>query len=239
MSRPEDNVAATLALLRSHSLTSVVQKEIERMIVSGELRAGERINENLLASRLSVSRGPIREACRGLEQAGLVTAIVNRGVFVRQVSLKEALDVYDIRASLFALAGKTLAPRITGSQVGVLSALVDRMESLAGSDDVDAYYPLNIEFHARIVEFCGNEQLAALYDGLVKQLHLFRRRGLVTSLKTSSREHREILRALSAGDPERAGRVMEQHVLAGKGRLLAILGETDPRTANSGSTHEN
>src|ERR1700738_217344 len=103
----------TLDLLRSQSLTSVVYKAIEQMILNGGLKAGERINENQFAASLAISRGPIREALRALEQAGLVRVVANRGVFVRELSLEEAIDAYDVRATLFGLAGQTLASFIT------------------------------------------------------------------------------------------------------------------------------
>ena len=74
------------------------------MILSGELQAGERLNEQALATRLGVSRGPIREATRALERAGLLTAIVNQGVFVRQLSRDEASEIYDVRGVVFGFA---------------------------------------------------------------------------------------------------------------------------------------
>src|SRR5919109_61913 len=120
----EGELGTALDLLRSQSLTSVLYKTIQQMILHGELNAGERINENRLAARLSISRGPIREALRALEQAGLVRVIANRGVFVRELTLKEAIDAYDIRASLFGLAGKSLASIVTAEQAAVLSQLV-------------------------------------------------------------------------------------------------------------------
>lgn len=227
-------LARALELRRSHSLTSLVQREIERMILNGELKGGERINENMLASLLSVSRGPIREACRGLEEAGLVRVVVNRGVFVRQVSLKEAFDAYDIRACLFGLAARTLAANISDDQAATLLGLVTRMEEVQARNDAEAYYPLNLEFHGRIVEFSGNEKLGAVYHGLVRQLHLFRRRGLM-NLKASTDEHREILEAIVARDPDRARALAESHVLAGRGRLLDTLAEAD--AAAPGRTH--
>jgi len=230
MDNPKDGIAHALEVLRSQSLSKVVQRDIERRILSGELRAGERINENRLAEKLSISRGPVREACRALEQAGLITLIANRGLFVRKVTLKEALDAYDIRASLFGLAGRILAPRITADQIAVLSDLVERMEAVSNGEDVNAYYPLNLEFHSRLVEFTGNEELADIYHGLVKKLHLFRRSALVAggALKASSREHRAILDALIGRNAKRAKVLMENHVLAGRQRFL---------TASDGRTH--
>ena len=91
------NAQTPLQILQAHSLPSVVQAEIEQMIMGGELRAGQRINEAALAERFGTSRGPVREALRALEECGLVRAERNRGVFVREVTLAEADEVYDLR----------------------------------------------------------------------------------------------------------------------------------------------
>ena len=94
-----DEIAPELALRirRTQSLTSLVRQELDRMIENGELQSGDRLNEIALANRLGVSRGPIREAFRGLEQSGLVEVVGDRGVFVRQVELKEVVEIYEVR----------------------------------------------------------------------------------------------------------------------------------------------
>src|SRR5919112_4175651 len=102
-----------LRIRRTESLTSLIRRELELMIETGELKAGDRLNENALAARLGVSRGPVREACRGLEQSGLVDVVVNRGVFIREVSSREAAELYELRAVLYGLAGRLLAPIVT------------------------------------------------------------------------------------------------------------------------------
>lgn len=238
MDMSEQEVTSTQALevLRTLSLSQAVRREIEQMILSGELQAGEQVNESRLAKRLGVSRGPIREALRSLEHSGLVTTVVNRGTFVRQLSRKEALDVYDIRANLGGLAAGTLAEKISDEQLAALEQLVEKMEQ---ADGFDAYYPLNLEFHARIMEFCDNERLAALYQACVNELHLFRRKSLVQGggLTVSNREHRKILAALRARDPKRASHWMEEHIRAGKRRFLkALAGEQT--TAAGSDSHE-
>lgn len=222
-------VAETLEILRTHSLTTIVLQELERMILSGELKPGERINEKALAARQAVSRGPIREACRRLEQAGLVEIIVNRGVFVRKLNPKDAAELCDIRGSLSALAGRHLAEQITADQLAALRAMVERMEVLAEADDVEAYYPLNLEFHERIMEFAGNERLAAMCAAIDKELYLFRRRSLHVGLglQRSAAEHRLMLDALASGDGRRAAAVFEQHAHTGKERLLGSLPGAD------------
>ncbi len=150
--------------------------------------------------------------------------VVNRGTFVRQISLDQALEIYaDVRCALFGMAGRLLAARITPAQLTRLTALVEAMDDAA--DNIDAYYPLNVEFHATLVEFCGNASLLATYRNLAKELHLFRRRGLVPegSMSVSNREHRAMLAAIAAHDGAKAEMLMERHILAGKARLLKVV----------------
>jgi DNA-binding GntR family transcriptional regulator len=215
-------VAATLDLLRNHSLTSVVYRAIEQMILQSELLPGQHVNENAIAGQLSVSRGPVREALRALEQAGLVKQVARRGVFVQEVSLREAIDAYDVRASLFGTAGKLLAERIADNQLESLAGVADDMDRARAAEDSQAYYGLNLQFHGLLVEYSGNQELARIYQALVKKLHLFRRRALVGrgGLDASAREHRRILKALGRRDAAEARRLMEGHVLAGKLRFL-------------------
>ena len=225
--RIASETVTALRIRRTETLASLVRKELERLIVSGGLKAGDRINESALAERLRVSRGPIREACRSLEQGRLVEVVVNRGTFVRQIGLDDALDIYDVRSALFQLAGESLALRITPVQLKRLSDLVEAMDRAAS--DLDAYYPLNVEYHATLVEFAGNTRLTTTYRSLAQELHLFRRRGLVSegSMSVSNREHRAILEALAARDAAEAGRLMREHILAGKKRLQT-LAECEP-----------
>ena len=223
----------TLQLLRSNSLSSAVQAEIERRILYGEIEAGARINENSLAAELSISRGPIREACRGLVEMGLLTVIVNRGFFVREITRKEAADVYDVRSSLMRLAGETLASRISDDQLALLSGMVADMDEANDRDDFEAFYVLNREFHDRIVDFAENDRLRALCDGLVKELNLYRRRSLLLGggLADSNREHKAILEALKDRDAGRAGDELAKHIQAGKRRFLAA-------TADGNANHQ-
>ena len=207
------------------SLALRAQNEIEGMIMNGELNVGDRLVENVLAERFGISRGPIREACRALTQQGLLTAIPNRGMFVREVALKEALEVYDIRAALDDLVGRQVAERITDAQFADLSALVDKMGAAARRADLDSYYPLNLEYHDTLLNLAGNRRLTVLYRGLVKELHLFRRRGLLGegSMRISNEEHRLVVAALGRRDPVSTGMFMRAHVLSAKHRLVAAV----------------
>lgn len=212
----------TIALLRTASLSSAAQQEIERMILAGEIAPGAKLTEAWLSERLGISRGPIREAFRMLEEAGLVRQEKNRGVFVRDIPLDEAVEIYDLRAAMDELIGRRLATSITPEQLKKVRAIVDRMEAAAKSGDADAYHLLNLQFHDALVEFAGNRKLAAIYRKLVKELALFRRRNLNDRgvLPHSVAEHRQILKAIASGDAEAAGRAMYEHVIESKERML-------------------
>ncbi len=227
----------TIAMLRSASLSSAAQQEIERMILAGELPAGAKLTEAWLSERLGVSRGPIREAFRMLEQAGLVRQEKNRGVFVREIPLDEAAEIFDLRAAMDELAGRRLAEAATESQLKSLKALVESMDQAARANDADAYHLLNLQFHDSLVEYAGNRKMATIYRKLVKELALFRRRNLseMAALPQSAAEHRQIFRAIAAGDAETAGRAMFQHVMQSRQRMLRAHTERDaPVRARAG-----
>lgn len=216
----------TIALLQTHSLATAVQAEIERLILAGELAPGAKLTEALLAERLGVSRGPVREAFRTLEEAGLVRLEKNRGVFVRSIPIDEAMEIYDLRAMVDESAGRALATRITAEQLKQLRTMVEQMERLVkGGHDTDAsdeYHALNLAFHDCIVDFVGNRKLIELYRRLVKELSLFRRANLADGqqIPVSVQEHRAILKAIAAGDADAAAGALRAHVLESKERTL-------------------
>ncbi len=210
----------TIALLQSSSLTSVVQQELERRIVQGELAPGDKLLEAALAESLGVSRGPVREAFRMLEEAGLVRQEKNRGVFVRHIPLAEALEIFDLRAMMDESVGRHLAEHITPEQLRQMRAMVEAMERSVKAGDADAYHLLNLEFHDTLVAFTGNRKLTTLYRRLINELSLFRRINLAdsTQLPVSASEHRGIVKAIASGDTAAAGLAMRQHVLDSKQR---------------------
>ena len=211
----------TITLLQTSSLTSVVQGELERMILSGELAPGEKLTEMALAARLGVSRGPLREAFRMLEEAGLVRTEKNRGVFVRDIPIEEAVEIFDLRAAMDELVGRRLAENITSAQLKEIRALVDQMEQAVKAKDARHYHLLNLQFHDRLVELAGNGKLTAIYRKLIKELSLFRRLNLAaTLLPISANEHRQIVKAIASGDPEVAGKAMFDHVIESKERTI-------------------
>jgi DNA-binding GntR family transcriptional regulator len=218
----EHDTDTELAFLRSRSLTTVIQEKIERMILEGEFTPGQRLNEMAIAQALGVSRSPVREACRKLEQAGMVEIINNRGMFVRSVDLKQALDIYDIRGALGDLAGQLIARHATPEDLADLRRQVDDMALSVEQDDAKAYYRQNLRFHRSLVEGTRNPRLAEMFLGTDKELHLYRQRSLVqpAGMHVSHQEHRAIVEAIASGDEARAGEAFRRHVLNGRDRAV-------------------
>ena len=211
----------TLALVRSSSLPTLAQREIERMILSGELAVGAKLNEADVAEMLGVSRGPVREAFRALEAAGLVRLEKNRGVFVRQIGVAEADEIYELRAVLDEFAGRRASEQAGALDVADLRSRVDRMERAIAAGDLDAYHQANLAFHDRVIELAGNAKLAALYRRLVNELSLYRRttlEGEGNSTRSLS-EHRAIVDCIASGQASAAGRLLRDHVLASLDRM--------------------
>jgi DNA-binding GntR family transcriptional regulator len=211
-------------------LASSVEAELEAMLARGELRPGEHINELALARRLGVSRGPVREAARALERMGLVTVILNRGTFVRELDLDEALAIYDLNALLLGYAAGRLATTITASQARELQEFVGDMEEAARGGRKDDFFDLNVRFHKRQLAFAGNAPMEAVYLNHTRKLLLLRRRSFdqAPHMLDANAEHRAMLEAVLAGETERARQLGERHGRSGRARLLASIAYRGP-----------
>lgn len=219
MENPKSSADSRLSVIRRTSLASAAQEEIEKLILSGDLPAGSRIGEAEMALRLGVSRGPIREAFRGLEEVGLVRFEKNRGVFVREIDISEADENYTVRGALEALAGRLLAARISEAEANELRDTVKAMETALSRNDAAEYAALNHALHRRIVEMAGNAKLVEVYERVTKELMLFRRRSLAPHPTLG--EHRDIVEKIVAHDAEGAAEAILHHIEGSRRRILA------------------
>jgi DNA-binding GntR family transcriptional regulator len=207
-----------------------IARRIEAMILDGTLSPGERLTEVSLARDLGVSRGPVREAARALEKTGLVTVIMNRGAFVRSLSLAEAMDIYEINATLLGLAAHNAARGLTMAQAAKLRAMVDAMDNAAARLARDAFFQINSDFHAFIMACGRNAEAAALYAQLTRKLRLLRRRSFEQAghMQDANREHRALMEAILARRPLAARNRAEAHARFGRARFLDAIGRSEP-----------
>ena len=212
----------TIQLLKKHSLTTLVQDELERLILRGELAPGDKLNEAQLATRLGVSRGPVREAFRALEQAGLLRTEKNHGVSVKTLSIKEAEEIYQVRAMLDEHIGRLLANGISAAHLSALRQIVESMKRAQNSHDGQTYGHLNLQFHDTMAAAVGNEKLLETYRRLVRELSLFRQTALTLetdAIDQSVHEHEAIIEAIAAGDSNLTESLIRSHLDHGRERI--------------------
>jgi len=214
---------------RRATLAVEVRGEIERMIVEGELAAGEKLNELSLSSAMGVSRGTVREAIRSLADSGLIDLIANRGAFVHETTLEEVRNLYELRGAIFGMACAAAARRVgEGAEPTLGAKLADnlaQMRAPRAKQEPAEYYALNIEFHDLLLHSAANPKAKVMYDNLVKEMHLFRRKSLsfATNIARSIAEHEVIVRAVTAGDAEAARQAALDHIVGGFSRYLSML----------------
>jgi DNA-binding GntR family transcriptional regulator len=200
-------------------------KGIRHAILSGKLKPGDHLPEEMLASMTGTSRTPVREALRRLVSEGLAT-VNNRHRFVTDFSPEEVSIIFDIRAQHESYAASIAAQKITAAELARLQHLIDAMAELetdpGGAGVVERFLALNTEFHSVIVDAARSAQLkrltapaAALPLILVKQFVMDQRVDVVRS----NWQHRDILAALTARNSEWAAATLSGHILSTKPRL--------------------
>ncbi|WAM34694.1 GntR family transcriptional regulator [Caldicellulosiruptor morganii] len=196
-------------------LREIVFEKLRDMIVSGELKPGERLMEIKLAEMLGVSRTPIREAIRKLELEGLVVMLPRKGAYVADISKKEIMDVLEIRAALDKLAACLAAQRMTKSEKEELKKALASFEKNFKLGNIEGMINDDIKLHDIIYAGAKNEKLQHIINNLREQITRFRIIYLKEIYRKSENllnEHREIVEAILSGDADKAQKVAEEHI---------------------------
>ena len=207
-----------------------VLQGLRTRIVEGEIAPGTRLLEIPLATRLGVSRGPIREALRQLEQEGLVEFEPHRGAIVVGVPDDEIETMYGIRALLEATAFSRACRRLKARDLEALDAMVESMIEASEDGDVERVTELDLEFHGRVVELSGFSYLRRLWtsiDGVVRlraardaeRPELADASSAREWLIEPSVEHRDLVAALRTRRPQTAAKAARAHITRALERL--------------------
>ena len=210
---------------------------VRRGIVEGDFLPGSRLVEQRLAEKFECSRTPVREAVRRLESEGLVVVERNRGARVRPLTEHEIADLYDVRARLEGYAASLAASRHEHADLVVLRRALDRFEratdaGLRSRDDRAVVRELdaaNAEFHEALLTMSRHTRIRSLVHSAVDATLVFQalQHFEPGELERSATFHRLIADAVTAREPERAERLMVEHVLQGRDTLLAGLSAFD------------
>lgn len=202
------------------SLTRQIEAHLEHLIFKGKLKSGQRLSEPEIAKWFGSSRSPVREALRHLEQVGLVTIEPRRGASVKVPSRQEVEDTLFVREALEGMAARLTAERATDAEIAQLRACVDKR-----SQELHISSAAVTDFHEGLIKAAHNEPLQAILRG---SWNLFR---ILRSLSTSGEaratlsvgEHRAIIEAIEARDPDRAEDATRCHVRRVRANLMGSL----------------
>ncbi|WP_138379215.1 GntR family transcriptional regulator [Luteithermobacter gelatinilyticus] len=191
-----------------------LKQTLERQIVTGEIRPGERLEELDIAQRFGVSRTPVREALMMLEAIGLVDRRPRQGAVVRGMTLKTLVQMLEYFAALEGFAGRLAAKRLRDPEAEGLRAAQDACRQAAATGDADDYYNRNIAFHRAIYAASYNQVLIDQLEHFGQRLEPFLRSQHHQPgwIEKSVAEHDGIAMAILSGDGETADRLLRQHV---------------------------
>jgi DNA-binding GntR family transcriptional regulator len=199
-----------VAKLQREKLCNQIYAVLKEMIADHRFQPGARLNIESIARELDVSRTPVWEAVRRLEQEGLVEDIHNRGVFMSSLTAEKALDLYAVREVLEGMAARLAATRIDDSSLQKMSECLQRQREVIENGDILAYSKLDFEFHATVYDACGNEWLKELLDTIKNKMRPLTLHMQPDFIKLID-HHAELLRALRGRNPEKAEREFRRH----------------------------
>lgn len=201
-----------------------VYKQIEQAIFDGDIVPGTALAEVKLSHELGVSRTPVREALMQLEMEGLVKTVPNKGAVVVGVSASDVDDIYTIRMRIEGLAARRAAENITQPQLDALREIVELQEFYVSRKDPLQVWHLDNRFHETLYEGCGSrplKQMLTLFHNYIQKA----REAAVRAgrAENSTREHRAIVDAIAARDPEDAEKKMVIHVTNARNSFFELI----------------
>jgi len=211
----------------AHSAVAEVTRRLEAAILSGELPLGSPLNEKQLSDSLGVSRGPLREALRGLEGRRLVERVPNVGARVVRLAEKDIREIYQLREVLEGAACRIATVAMPLAQRKALlesaRAAVERIGSKANAYTFDG----DLGFHSKVLKATGNQRLLDILNGdLFYLLRVFRLRSHTLPQRPlrAWQEHLAIAEAMVAGDGARAEELMRLHVRNAAQQAIDVAG---------------
>ncbi|MDA1166066.1 MAG: GntR family transcriptional regulator [Planctomycetota bacterium] len=204
--------------------------ELKQLIQDVTFEPGAFLSERQLAGRLGMSKTPVKAALERLEIEGFIAVSPQQGIVVRELSVHEVADQFEIRVALECHVLRSVAGRLTDEQASVLTASIRQQKQAAKRRDVAELVALDAKFHMLFCEFHGNREITRVMSQLREKIHRVIGRVFQQQperLGSSCDEHAAIVEAVLAGDAKLSAKRMEEHLDYGRQFLL------DPRGRRS------
>ncbi|MCL0032923.1 GntR family transcriptional regulator [Peptococcaceae bacterium] len=219
------NRSSPIRLDNYKPLREAVFEAVRDAIISGKFKPGERLMEVQLAEEMGVSRTPVREAIRKLELEGFVKIMPHKGAYVAKISIKDIIDVFEVRAVLEALAARLAAKQITEDELKQLKRAAMSIVDLADGHDIEEAVKVDTEFHDIIYKASRNEKLVQFITHLKEQMKRFRATSLALlgRTKMALEEHEKIVQALWDRNEELAAELSRKHIENAERSILEVF----------------
>ena len=214
-----------IRLDNSKPLRELVFESLREAIISGTLPPSERLMEIQLAEEMGVSRTPVREAIRKLELEGLVVMIPRKGAYVAGMSIKDIVDVFEIRGALEGLAAELASERVTDDELESMERYLVKISEEIESGDLSKVVETDTDFHTLIYKASRNARLSQIISNLREQIQRFRTTSLSFPgrMKIALEEHRKIVEAISSRDGELARRLAQEHIENAENVMMSMI----------------
>ena len=203
------------SIVNNIALFEAADGVIRQLIFSRTLKPGERIDEQALAKELGISRTPLREALKVLQNEGLVKLVPRRGCFVAKLTERDVDEVYDMIGLLESACAAHAAERATPADIARLRKITQRMVQMAAEKNYKKYFDANLAAHAAVLEIAGNRWQQSVIEylrGLCRLWPYVSVGSIPGRLEESLREHEELCEAIAAHDAPRAQEIMRRHI---------------------------
>jgi DNA-binding GntR family transcriptional regulator len=219
----------------------IVTAHVRRAIMTGRLHPGDRLIEQNLAAELRMSRGPVRDALRQLEQEGLVQIYRNRGAVVSTLGLREAYEFYLVRGHLESLAVRLAHDHMQPADINYLQSQVDQMADLPGAEeDWLVAADLDLAFHRRIVACSRNHSLAQAHGAMdvqINALFITVKQYLPMRLAGMPARHQKVVDVFRTADWWRAEAVISDHWFETAAQFKQLLDAAPPVVLDLANDH--
>ena len=221
--------------IEPRNLVEQVTEELTRAIVSGRLLPGQRLGEAEVARQMGISRAPVREAARLLEQRGLLTSQPNRGFSVRHPTLEEVDELYGLRLCIESYAADEMLKR-RDDFIQPLRRQFDRLLRAAQEKDGAAVVREDLRFHLLLCELSGNRRLHRIFADLAGEIHLIIALigQIINDPEQLAMTHRPLLEAAERRDGEGLQKEIDYHITVAWQEVRALFRERHAQAATTG-----
>jgi DNA-binding GntR family transcriptional regulator len=224
--------------IKKSTLHTQIVDALREMIMIGELKHGDKINENELCASMEISKTPLREALRVLSAENLISLVPNRGAFVTKPSTGEIKEMFAVMSVLEGVCAHAATEKMTLADFSHLEELHAKLEEYFKCRNQKEYIRVNNRYHSFLQELAGNRTLNQIVKGLRKKILLYRFQSLNLPgrFEDSIKEHRELLTAFRDRDAPKAEMIMKNHLRKQSQAIEALARRMGEESSASATT---